>query len=242
MTIFENVQKMAAEQGMSLLELNDKAGLGKFSIYNWRKNKPNLANLQKVAKALNTTVNELTNSKDKDHDVTIVDNSLKVISNSKKQISQIIGIYPFGSSPANTKIADPNRNIDESLSSNYQLRVPLIKKTIKGDFLFDQANIVRYVDLTFNRKPNGLLFMFKISDDSVQPTIPKDSFLTVNLNIKVKDGDIGAVLVDRKIMIGRVKFIKKIPCIIPDNIQYSPFALGEDDEVLGKVIHFEANL
>lgn len=240
MTIFENVQRMAAEQGMSLLELNDKAGLGKFSIYNWRKNKPNLANLQKVAKALNTTVNELTHSTE--HNARIVDNSLKVIANNKKQFSQIISIYPFGSSPANTKISDPNRNVDESLSSNYQLRVPLIKKEIQGDFLFDKINIVRYVDLTFNHKPNGLLFMFKIEDESAQPTIPKNSYLTINLNTKVKDGDIGAAIVNQKVEIGRVKFIKNIPCIIPENIQYSPFALSEQDEVLGKVIHFEYDI
>lgn len=240
MTIFENVQRMAAEQGMSLLELNDKAGLGKFSIYNWRKNKPNLANLQKVAKALNTTVNELTHTKD--HDAQIIDNSLKIIANNRKQLSQIISIYPFGANPSSGKIEDPNRDVNQDLSNNYQLRIPLIKKEIQGDFLFDKNNIVSYVDLTFNHKPNGLLFMFRVSDESAQPTIPKGSYITINLNTKVKDGDIGAVLVNRKIKIGRVKFIKKIPCIIPDNIQFSPFALSGDDEVLGKVIHFEANL
>lgn len=240
MTLFENVQKMAAEQGMSLLELNDRAGLGKFSIYNWRKNEPNLANLQKVARVLNTNVSELTSTKKLD--ASIIDNSLKIIANNRKQLSQIIGIYPYGSNPSNAKIEDPNRDVDVNQSSNYQLRVPLIKSKIKGDYLFDKVNVVNFVDLTFNHKPDGLLFMFKIDDDSAQPTIPKGSFLTINLNTKLKDGDIGAVLVDRKIKIGRVKFIKKIPCIIPNNIRYSPFALSEKDIVLGKVIHFEANL
>lgn len=62
MTLFDNIRKMASEQGMSLLELNDKAGLGKYSIYSWREKNPTIGNLEKVANVLHTPIDSLLDS------------------------------------------------------------------------------------------------------------------------------------------------------------------------------------
>lgn len=59
MTLFERVKKMSKERGLSLLQLNDKAGLGKNAIYKWKTQKPSTENIQKVASALGVTVDYL---------------------------------------------------------------------------------------------------------------------------------------------------------------------------------------
>ena len=59
MTLFERVKKMSKERGLSLSQLNDKAGLGKNAIYKWKTQKPSTENIQKVASALGVTVDYL---------------------------------------------------------------------------------------------------------------------------------------------------------------------------------------
>ena len=60
MTTFDNIKKLAKEHGMSLAELNDKAGLGKRTIYRWRTDNPSYTSLAKVAKVLGVTPDQLT--------------------------------------------------------------------------------------------------------------------------------------------------------------------------------------
>lgn len=59
MTLFDRVKKIAKDRGLSLLQLNESAGLGKNAIYKWKKQKPSMENLQKVAKALHVSVDDL---------------------------------------------------------------------------------------------------------------------------------------------------------------------------------------
>ncbi|WP_047999383.1 helix-turn-helix domain-containing protein [Lactiplantibacillus herbarum] len=64
MTLFENVKKLASKRGISLLRLNDQAGLGKNAIYKWKKQNPSTENLQKVATVLGVSTAELTGEED----------------------------------------------------------------------------------------------------------------------------------------------------------------------------------
>ena len=56
---FERTKELAKKRKMSLLEVNDKAGLGKRSIYNWKTRKPGIMALGAVAKVLHTSVDYL---------------------------------------------------------------------------------------------------------------------------------------------------------------------------------------
>ena len=55
MTTFERIKKLAKEHGMTIAEVNDRAGLGKNSLYNWKYQKPSYESLKKVADVLGTT-------------------------------------------------------------------------------------------------------------------------------------------------------------------------------------------
>lgn len=56
MTTFDRVKKLADEQKISIVELEEKLGLGKNSLYSWKKKIPNGANLEKVADFFNVSV------------------------------------------------------------------------------------------------------------------------------------------------------------------------------------------
>ena len=56
---FERTKELAKKRKISLLEVNDKAGLGKRSIYNWKTRKPGIMALGAVAKVLHTSIDYL---------------------------------------------------------------------------------------------------------------------------------------------------------------------------------------
>lgn len=64
MTTFELIKKLARKQGMTLAQLNEKAGLGKNSIYHWSTKTPSTDNLSKVADVLHVTVDYLLGNTD----------------------------------------------------------------------------------------------------------------------------------------------------------------------------------
>lgn len=59
MTAFTRVKELAKIRKLSLREVNDKAGLGKNSIYKWKTSAPSIENASKVAKVLNTSADYL---------------------------------------------------------------------------------------------------------------------------------------------------------------------------------------
>ncbi|MFR5004188.1 MAG: helix-turn-helix domain-containing protein [Thomasclavelia ramosa] len=61
---FERTKELAKKNKLSLLEVNDKAGLGKRSIYNWKARKPGTKALSAVADVLNTTIDYLSGKTD----------------------------------------------------------------------------------------------------------------------------------------------------------------------------------
>lgn len=59
MTTFDRVKELAKKRGLSLLQLNDKAKLGKNAIYKWRTSTPGIDSLEKVADVLGVSVSYL---------------------------------------------------------------------------------------------------------------------------------------------------------------------------------------
>ncbi|SPS04295.1 helix-turn-helix domain-containing protein [Latilactobacillus sakei] len=59
MMLFERVKELAENKKISLLSLNEKAGLGKNAIYKWKTQNPSIENLQKVADVLGVSIDYL---------------------------------------------------------------------------------------------------------------------------------------------------------------------------------------
>ena len=229
MGLFETIRKLAKQRGMSLLEVNDKAGLGKSSIYNWKTTTPKIDSIRKVAKVLEINVNELVSSSS---------TNSKTVSNGNS--SQIVNVYPYGSNPS--QIKDPNEMVSSS-GNNYQVRVPIIANKIDSENILSDETIIDYTDLTFKHKPNGFLYILKMQDDSMAPTIPVNSTLTVKLQSKVNNDEIAAVLIKNTVTIRRVRYINKTAFFIPDNRKFDlTIAKNKQTKIIGKVIHLDINL
>ena len=61
---FERTKELAKKRKMSLLEVNDKAGLGRNSIYNWKNQRPGIDALNAVADVLHTSADYLSGKTD----------------------------------------------------------------------------------------------------------------------------------------------------------------------------------
>ena len=58
-TLLDNIRRLCSESGITLTELESKAGLGKNTIYKWDSVNPSIDKVYLVAKALGVTIEEL---------------------------------------------------------------------------------------------------------------------------------------------------------------------------------------
>lgn len=57
--IFEKIQTVAMEKGLSIAEVERRANIGNGTISKWKTSSPSVDNLNKVAKALDVDINNL---------------------------------------------------------------------------------------------------------------------------------------------------------------------------------------
>ncbi|MBS0950220.1 helix-turn-helix transcriptional regulator [Weissella minor] len=65
MTIFERTKQTAKERGLTLRQVEEKAGLSNGSLYNWKKSSPKIENVKKVADVLGVSVDYLLGNGDR---------------------------------------------------------------------------------------------------------------------------------------------------------------------------------
>lgn len=65
MTVFDRVKKLCEEQKISIVELEEKVGFGRNSMYSWKKNKPSTDKLEKVASYFDVSTDYLLGRTDK---------------------------------------------------------------------------------------------------------------------------------------------------------------------------------
>ncbi|MCT4461851.1 helix-turn-helix domain-containing protein [Lactiplantibacillus plantarum] len=64
MTVLDRIKKVSKKRGFSLTQVNDKANLGKNTIYSWKTKEPSINNLKAVADVLNVSVDYLLGNTD----------------------------------------------------------------------------------------------------------------------------------------------------------------------------------
>jgi len=57
--LLDNIRRLCSESGITLTELESKAGIGKNTIYKWDSVSPSIDKVYLVAKALGVTIEEL---------------------------------------------------------------------------------------------------------------------------------------------------------------------------------------
>lgn len=93
MNTFDNIKALAAEQGITIKRLAEKAGIGENSIYRWKKTNPSTKSLEKVAKVLNVEVSDLLAKDDKTLELQAIQRKAKKLSSDeRKRLLQLIDI------------------------------------------------------------------------------------------------------------------------------------------------------
>ncbi|GBF03339.1 helix-turn-helix domain-containing protein [Lactiplantibacillus plantarum] len=77
MTVLDRIKKVSKKRGFSLTQVNDKANLGKNTIYSWKVKEPSINNLKAVADVLNVSVDYLLGNTDNPEPSTSSDNLTK---------------------------------------------------------------------------------------------------------------------------------------------------------------------
>lgn len=108
MTLFDNLKIMAKKNELSLLQINEKAGLGKNAIYKWKTQKPSIENLQKVAKVLHTSADYLLGNTNNPSPVTKDDTHPLI------DITSDEPIYSYRGKPVPKEYLDVIRNLMDS--------------------------------------------------------------------------------------------------------------------------------
>lgn len=65
MTVFDRVKKLSDKKKMSIVELEEKLGFGRNSLYSWKRKTPNGDSLKKVADYFNVSVDYLLGREEK---------------------------------------------------------------------------------------------------------------------------------------------------------------------------------
>lgn len=244
MSLIDNIKILAKQHGLSLLQLNDQAHLGKNSIYKWKKQRPSIENLEKVASVLHCSVDDLIKGPTEKVNSTINNihkTQFSVHKNTKDAISKIIHSYPAGENPLKPATDKELEKHTQVKPHNYQVRVPVLGNIACGEPIFAEQNVIEYRDLTFDHKPSEKLFMLKCQGDSMQPLIPDGSLVTLVRQSTVENGDLAAVLIDDEATIKRVKYSGDEVILMPENRDYDPIILNQKrpGKILGKVVHVE---
>lgn len=151
------------------------------------------------------------------------------------------------------KIADffnvPKSHLTEEQPSKIQpnvKKVPILGTIRNGDPILVEENFYGYKYELVDYLPNSNVFYFQAKEDSMEPTIPNNSFVLIKEQSEVKNGEIAAVRLNGnpEITLKRVKYQDNVLFLIPDNPKYEPIITNEDNQVtiLGKAIKYTLDL
>ncbi len=247
--IFDRVKQLAKENNISLKDVNKKAGLGTGSIYSWKNSTPSIDSLIKVAKVLKTSLDDLLgldfaeNSSNKNFHK----NNYKVINNKQRRLSHVLNVYPEKSDPFINSLTHSNSTNNEiknqSLSKNYQVRIPVMNNIIEENIIFSEKNIIDYIDITLKQRPSGMLFMLVNDDSSMMPTIPKKAIVTARQQFYVNSGEVAVAIIHNRLIIRRAKIVDNKIVLTCDNNKFDPIILDSNDfGIIGKVLHFDSDI
>ncbi|USS93961.1 XRE family transcriptional regulator (plasmid) [Fructilactobacillus ixorae] len=134
-------------------------------------------------------------------------------------------------------VPDNMQPIDESKMTT----IPILGEIACGDPILAVENIVGSLDVPTSDLKNGYkYFALQTVGDSMLPTIPRNSIVTIRMQPDAEDGQIVAALLedDNSATIKRLKKTNGKVILKPDNESYSPIVLSEDrpGRILGIVI------
>lgn len=124
MTVFDRVKKLCDEQGLTVVELEEKVGFGRNSLYKWKSQSPKTENLEKVADFFNVSTDYLLGRTDKKRYYDLTDKDERDI---EKQLKEMIENM---SSESGYAAADGS-TLDELDEENREIMIASLENALK---------------------------------------------------------------------------------------------------------------
>lgn len=131
--------------------------------------------------------------------------------------------------------AGSNTSLSESflnLSS-----IPVYERVSAGTGALNDGEITDYLSIPGIKNP-GETFGVNVWGDSMEPTIKDGSIIICRKDVEIRNGEIGAFLVDDEAYVKRLKITESYIALISDNPNYPPIFIGPGEKLVavGKVI------
>lgn len=128
------------------------------------------------------------------------------------------------------------RQVIKDISNNNSL-IPLFSRISAGVGLITDEEPTDYISLPGIRNADSV-FAINVKGDSMEPTIKNQSIILCRQGEELKDGEVGAFLVNGESFVKRIKVTKNFFALLSDNPNYQPIYVYPEDEfkVIGKVL------
>ncbi len=128
------------------------------------------------------------------------------------------------------------RRVIKDISNNNTL-IPLFSRISAGIGLVTDEEPVDFISLPGIRNSDNV-FAINVKGDSMEPTIKNQSIILCRQGEELKDGEVGAFLVNGESFVKRIKVTKNFFALLSDNPNYQPIYVYPEDEfkIIGKVL------
>lgn len=128
------------------------------------------------------------------------------------------------------------RRVIKDISNNNTL-IPLFSRISAGVGVITDEEPTDFISLPGIRNADNV-FAINVKGDSMEPTIKNQSIILCRQGEELKDGEVGAFLVNGESFVKRIKVTKNFFALLSDNPNYRPIYVYPEDEfkVIGKVL------
>lgn len=128
------------------------------------------------------------------------------------------------------------RQVIKDITNNNTL-VPLFSRISAGIGAITDEEPIDYISLPGIRNADNV-FAINVKGDSMEPTIKNQSIILCRQGDELRDGEVGAFLVNGESFVKRIKVTKNFFALLSDNPNYQPIYVYPQDEfkVIGKVL------
>lgn len=115
--------------------------------------------------------------------------------------------------------------------------IPIYSRISAGIGVFTEEEPVDFISIPGVRNIETL-FAVNVKGDSMEPTIKNSSIILCRKGVEVRNGEIGAFIVNEESYVKRLKVTGNYIALISDNPNYQPIYIGPGEEfsVVGKVL------
>ena len=128
------------------------------------------------------------------------------------------------------------RQVIKDITNNNTL-VPLFSRISAGIGAITDEEPIDYISRPGIRNADNV-FAINVKGDSMEPTIKNQSIILCRQGDELRDGEVGAFLVNGESFVKRIKVTKNFFALLSDNPNYQPIYVYPQDEfkVIGKVL------